>query len=202
MYDMMMKTMIMNMKLIMIMNVSIIMIWYEMLMHWLVVYMCHTPPSSTIFLWISCGDCLEKPIEGISSREPPSCWRNIPRFSWSSIIWAVRWWKIWWRMLNRTSVFAVFLISRFWFGDFFFSPCHVMSTESWCKVEEGIQVPLQGIIKHHQRAGFWKASFSRRGKNMEVPSAQDIFFAFKACIQMCMSTFSGCFFVQSHFALP
>ena len=46
---------------------------------------------------------------------------------------------------------------------FFFSPCPVMSTESWCKVEEGIQVPLQGIIKHQQTAGFWEASFSRRG---------------------------------------
>ena len=54
----------------------------------------------------------------------------------------------------------------------FFWSCHVMSTESWCKVEEGIQVPLQGIIKHQQTAGFWEASFSRTGRRTSSKSVQ------------------------------
>lgn len=132
------------MKLIVIMKVSMIMIWYEMLMHWLVVYMCHTLPSS-IFLWISCWDCLENPlkasvpesrrvVEGISrdlrdhrsfgqsvdGRSDGECWTE-PQF------------------------LQVFWYQAFVLEFFFPQSYHVMSTESWCKVEEGIQVPLQGI---------------------------------------------------------
>lgn len=60
MYDMMIK-LIMNMKLIM--KVSMIMIWYEMLKHWLVVYMCHTPPSSTIFYGSRVEIALKTPLK-------------------------------------------------------------------------------------------------------------------------------------------
>lgn len=138
------------------------------------VYVCHTPPSSTIFLWISCGDCQPKTHWRHQFQRAAELLKEYPEIFVIIDHLGSPLMEDLMENAEQNLSFCSSLISSFWFRVFFghVMSCHVMSTESWCKVEEGIQVPLQGIIKHQQTAGFWEASFSRTGRRTSSKSVQ------------------------------